>query len=319
MKEAKLTEEAEAIQKKILSLKEAVGNVVFGQEELIQRCLIALLAEGHLLLEGNPGLAKTLAAKTFASCLSATYQRVQFTPDLLPQDLIGTEVYNPQERTFSIKKGPIFTEILLGDEINRAPPKVQSALLEVMAEKQVTIGTDCTTLGSLFMVIATQNPLEQEGTYPLPEAQVDRFLMKLLLTYPSEEEEKRIMEVYSKKPTIKQATPLSKTEIEEARSVVQSIYIDPLVQDYILRLVRKTREKNQRLNFGASPRASIALMKVSRAFAFLEGRSYVTPHDVKLLAKEVLRHRVQPSYEAEAEEMGVDTILDELIEQVAVP
>lgn len=304
-----------------------IGKVIIGQEEMINRMFIALLANGHVLLEGLPGLAKTLAVNTLAKVVKCDFKRIQFTPDLLPADLIGTSVYNPKEGTFSIKKGPIFTNILLADEINRAPAKVQAALLEVMQERQVTISGKTFKAGSPYLVLATQNPIEQEGTYPLPEAQTDRFMLKVRVDYPDMEEEKEMikrMATLGKKP---QAEPvLSADEIIATRKIVNAIYIDEKIIDYILRLVFATRNPRDYdvdieglLMYGASPRASIALKIASQAHAFMSGRAYVTPHDVKQIAKDVLRHRLRRSYEAEAENIQPDDIIDRILIKVIVP
>ncbi len=304
--------------------EEEMAKVIVGQKELLNRLLIALLADGHLLLEGLPGLAKTLAVNTLAKTINAQFKRIQFTPDLLPADLIGTSIYNPKEGTFSVNKGPIFTQILLADEINRAPAKVQSALLEVMQERQVTISGETFKAPSPYLVLATQNPIEQEGTYPLPEAQTDRFMMKVKIDYPTKEEEKKIIERMSslqKKPTVSQT--LSTEEILNARKLVDQIYIDPKVVDYILSIIEITRNPPSDLKplifYGASPRASIALIQASKALAFLEGRAFVTPNDVKQLAADILRHRIKRTYEAEAEEISPDQLILKIIEKVKVP
>ena len=305
-------------------LKQELGKVIVGQKELIDSLLIALLADGHLLLEGLPGLAKTLSVLTLAKAIKCDFKRIQFTPDLLPADLIGTQIYNPKEGSFSISKGPIFTQILLADEINRAPAKVQSALLEVMQEKQVTIAGETFQAGSPYLVLATQNPIEQEGTYPLPEAQTDRFMMKVKIGYPTRDEEKEIlsrMATLGKKP---EASPvITADEILAARKIVDKIYIDPKVVGFILDIVEATRDENGKLKgllqYGASPRASIALIQASKAFAFLDGRAFVTPHDVKSVAFGVLRHRLRRSYEAEAEEITTDDIINRIFTEVLVP
>lgn len=304
--------------------QEEIAKVIVGQKDMVDKLMIGLLADGHILLEGLPGLAKTLAVSTLANAVSLDFKRVQFTPDLLPADLIGTTIYNPKEGTFSVNKGPIFTQILLADEINRAPAKVQSALLEVMQEKQVTIGKETFKAESPYFVLATQNPIEQEGTYPLPEAQTDRFMMKVKIDYPSKEEEKEILSRMSsleKKP--KAAAVLSGDAILEARKIVDKIYIDPKVVDYILAIVEITRNPPPDLKdlilYGASPRASLAFVKASKALAFLSGRSFVTPNDVKSLAKDILRHRIKLSYEAEAEDLTADDIVQKLIDRIKVP
>lgn len=303
-----------------------IGKVIVGQRYVLERMLVGLLADGHILLEGVPGLAKTLAVKTIADTIDAKFQRIQFTPDLLPSDLIGTLVYNPKSGDFSIKKGPIFANIILADEINRAPAKVQSALLEAMQEKQVTIGDTTYPLPSPFLVLATQNPIEQEGTYPLPEAQVDRFMLKLSITYPSREEERAILE---KKSGVEEKVNALVTpqRIEEIRTVVREIYMDEKIKGYILDLVFATRNPDQfnlkemksLISYGASPRATIALAMASKAYAFLKGRGYVTPEDVKSIGPDVLRHRIIPSFEAEAENKTSDHLLHQVFDIVAVP
>lgn len=326
-----MTTQVEALKPQVLDkvkafkrTEEEISKVIVGQKELINRLMIALLADGHLLLEGLPGLAKTLAVNTLAKTISAQFKRIQFTPDLLPADLLGTSIYNPKEGTFSINKGPIFTQILLADEINRAPAKVQSALLEVMQERQVTIAGETFKAPSPYLVLATQNPIEQEGTYPLPEAQTDRFMMKIKIDYPTKNEEREIlarMSSLEKKPSV--SATLTTDEILEARKIVDQIYIDPAVVDYILSIVDLTRNPPSDLKtlilYGASPRASIALIQASKAFAFLEGRAFVTPNDVKLIAYDVLRHRIKRTYEAEAEEISPDDLITKLIEKVKVP
>lgn len=319
-----LASEVKTASRKLQKVRDEIGTVIVGQRDLVESLLIALLADGHVLLEGLPGLAKTLAVTTLAKTIDCDFSRVQFTPDLLPADLVGTMIYNPKEGTFSVSKGPVFTQILLADEINRAPAKVQSALLEVMQERQVTIGKETFKAESPYLVLATQNPIEQEGTYPLPEAQTDRFMMKVKIDYPTKEEEKEIlsrMATLGKKP---EAKPVMKgEEILEIRKIVDRIYIDPKVVDFILELVEKTRRPEGKLEgliqYGASPRASIALVQASKAKAFLEGRSFVTPEDVKNVAKSVLRHRIRRTYEAEAEEISSDQIIDKLFNQVLVP
>lgn len=320
MPEFGLSEEAEEIRKKFLNLKKVLGQVVIGQENLLSKLLVALLAEGHVLLEGNPGLAKTLAVKTLSNAIDAEYKRIQFTPDLLPQDLLGTEIYIAEDKKFKTILGPIFTEILLADEINRAPPKVQSALLEVMGEKQVTLGTEKRPFGDLFWVLGTQNPLEQEGTYPLPEAQLDRFMMKILIGYPDKAEELQIMELYSNplnNPQIQKVMKVS--DVVEARKLSRKIFVDQKVREYILAIVEKTRQKKRLLDYGASPRASLAFMAIGRANAFMMGRAYVTPQDIKMHAHDILRHRIRPSYEAQAEDLNTDHIIDDILKETPVP
>lgn len=309
------------------AIREEINKVLVGQNYLIDRLLIALLADGHVLLEGLPGLAKTLAITTLAKVIGCEFKRIQFTPDLLPADLIGTSIYNPKEGTFSVKKGPIFTNLVLGDEINRAPAKVQSALLEVMAEKQVTINSETFKAPNPFLVLATQNPVEQEGTYPLPEAQTDRFMLKVIVGYPNKAEEKEIvrrMARLSNKPTVKQI--VTSEELLKAQKILDDIYIDEKVTDYILDVVFATREPKEfgldieeLIDYGASPRASIALTMASKAHAFLSGRGFVTPHDVKKMGHDVLRHRIRLSYEAEAQELSTDDILNRIFDTLFVP
>ena len=303
-------------------------KVIVGQRYMIDRLLVGLLADGHVLLEGVPGLAKTLTVSSLAQVISTDFQRLQFTPDLLPADLIGTLIYNQKEAEFTVKKGPIFANIILADEINRSPAKVQSALLEAMQELQVTIGDTTYPLDEPFLVLATQNPVEQEGTYPLPEAQVDRFMMKINIDYPSEKEELEIMRRMAKTGKKKTLKPIITPEkILEARQVVNEIYIDEKVEQYIIDLVFATRNpSNYRLdklteliNFGASPRASINLNLAARARAFMEHRAYVTPEDVRTIAKDVMRHRIIPTFEAEAENITTEDLIDEIMGTVQVP
>ena len=301
-------------------------KVMVGQDYLLERMLIGLIANGHILVEGVPGLAKTTAVKTLAQTIHTSFQRIQFTPDLLPADLIGTQVYLPKSGEFSIKKGPVFTNILLADEINRAPAKVQSALLECMQERQVTIGDTTFPLAEPFLVMATQNPIEQEGTYPLPEAQVDRFMLKLKVIYPSKAEEKEIMKRIAGR-TLEIIQPVATPEeILAIRKVVDQIYIDEKLQDYIVEVVFATREPKvfgidmeHLIHFGASPRASIYLNQAARAYAFLQGRGYVTPQDIKSIGRDVLRHRIIVSYEAEAENLTTDDIITKIFDNIEVP
>lgn len=303
-----------------------VNRIIVGQKNMIERMLIGLLCDGHLLLEGVPGLAKTTAVKTLASTINASFQRIQFTPDLLPADIIGTQIYFPNEGAFRIRKGPIFHNIILVDEINRAPAKVQSALLEAMQEKQVTIGEKTLRLDEPFLVMATQNPIEQEGTYPLPEAQVDRFMLKIKIDYPSAEEEKEIMyRAYSGNEQYIQKT-INISDIAALRRIIGSIHMEESIYNYIVNICRATRfpedfdpELARMIAYGASPRASIHLGMASRAHAFLRGRAYVTPHDVKSVAPEVLRHRIIVSYEAEAEGRDVDDIIYTILSKIEVP
>ncbi|KAF3363237.1 putative protein YeaC [Chlamydiales bacterium STE3] len=322
-----LTVEVQKANLDFKKVQEEMSKVIVGQKELIQSLLIALLADGHLLLEGLPGLAKTLAVTTLSKITQCQFKRIQFTPDLLPADLIGTSIYNPKDASFAISQGPIFTNILLADEINRAPAKVQSALLEVMQERQVTISGQTFKIDEPYLVLATQNPIEHEGTYPLPEAQMDRFMMKIKIDYPSKEEEREIiakMATLEKKPTVNSI--LTTKQILEARQVVNSIYIDPKIIDYILDIVFATRypEKyglamKELIFYGASPRASIALVIAAKAHAFLSNRGYVTPHDVKKVAYSVLRHRIKRTYEAEAEDVSAEKMLDRIFNQLVVP
>jgi MoxR-like ATPase len=308
-------------------LREEVGNVIVGQRYLIDRLLVGLLANGHVLLEGVPGLAKTTAVKTLAQAIHASFRRIQFTPDLLPADLVGTLIYNPREGGFTTKKGPIFAQLVLADEINRAPAKVQSALLEAMQEHQVTIGDETHPLPEPFLVLATQNPIEQEGTYPLPEAQVDRFMLKLRVGYPSREEERQILDRMAVTHAEPGAKPVvAPEEILAARDLVDEIYVDDKIKDYVVSLVFATRDPagasldlGPLIQYGASPRATLALTLAAKANAFLNGRGYVTPQDVKTIGPDVLRHRIIVSYEAEAEEIDSDEIVRRVFDGVPVP
>ena len=308
-------------------LREEIATVIVGQRVLVDRLLIGLLTNGHVLLEGVPGLAKTLAVKTLAQAIQASFRRVQFTPDLLPADLIGTLVYNPREGSFTTKRGPIFAQLVLADEINRAPAKVQSALLEAMQEHQVTIGDETHPLPDPFLVLATQNPIEQEGTYPLPEAQVDRFMLKLRVEYPSREEERQILDRMATTANHRPANPVVTTaDIIAARALVDQVYVDDKVRDYIVSIVFATREPKTfsldlgpLVEYGASPRATLCLTLAARAHAFLQARGYVTPQDVKAIAPDVLRHRVIVSYEAEAEEVDADEVVRRVLDGVPVP
>ena len=311
----------------VSTLKSEIGKVIVGQDYMIDRLILGLLANGHILLEGVPGLAKTLSVKTLASALDTEFQRIQFTPDLLPADIIGTQIYSPKDGTFSTQKGPVFSNIILADEINRAPAKVQSALLEAMQERQVTISGETFHLPDPFLVLATENPIEQEGTYPLPEAQVDRFMLKLSVTYPTIEEERRILDMMSVTRETKLVPPTIKVEqIQQAREVVDEVYLDEKIKDYVLSIVFATREPHKYniqigpyLRYGASPRATIFLTLCARAHAFMQGRGYVTPQDVKSIAPDVLRHRVLPSYEAEAEELTADHLVARILNELPVP
>jgi MoxR-like ATPase len=304
-----------------------IGKVIIGQTYLVERLVIGLLANGHVLLEGVPGLAKTLSVKSLANCLNVKFSRLQFTPDMLPADVVGTQIYNPQSGAFTTRRGPIFANLVLADEINRAPAKVQSALLEAMQEKQVTIGDQTFKLEEPFLVLATQNPIEQEGTYPLPEAQVDRFMLKLKIGYPSRAEERQILETMARTS----GTPVTTTVVEpkqilHARQVINDIYMDDKVKDYIVDLVCATRNPDEYkiqakefIQLGASPRATIYLTLAAKAYAFLKGRGYVTPQDVKSIGMDVLRHRVAITYEAEAEEKTSETIVQKIFDELPVP
>ena len=304
-----------------------VGKVIVGQKYLIDRLLVGLLADGHLLLEGVPGLAKTLAVKTLSAAIQTDFQRIQFTPDLLPADVVGTLIYNPKDGEFRIKKGPVFANLILADEINRAPAKVQSALLEAMQERQVTIGDQTFKLPEPFLVLATQNPIEQEGTYPLPEAQLDRFMLKLSIGYPTKVEEREIMDrmAQTAKPLTVQPV-VTPDQILKARQTVDLIYMDDKIKNYIVDLVFATRDPQSYkieiadlIQYGASPRATIYLAMAAKAYAFLQGRGYVTPQDVKTIGMDVLRHRVIVSYEAEAEELTSESVIKRIFDEVPVP
>lgn len=312
----------------VAPLQKEIARIVVGQKALVDGLLIGLLTNGHILLEGVPGLAKTLTVKTLAQSIRTGFQRIQFTPDLLPADLIGTLIYNPRTGEFSTKKGPLFSNLILADEINRAPAKVQSALLEAMQERQVTIGDQTFKLPDPFLVLATQNPLEQEGTYSLPEAQLDRFMLKLKVGYPSRAEERQILDLMgTSSPKLEAEAILDPKDVLEARTLVNAIFVDDRVKDYIVDLVYATREPETygvkglggMLRYGASPRATIALTLASKAHAFLAGRGYVTPQDVKTVAHDVLRHRILVSYEAEAEEMTSEAIITKLLQHLPVP
>ncbi len=310
----------------VRALVSEVHRVIVGQKHMVERLLVGLLTRGHILLEGVPGLAKTLAVKTLSSAINTRFQRIQFTPDLLPADLIGTMIFNPREGSFTPKKGPIFTNILLADEINRAPAKVQSALLEAMQERQVTIGDATYPLDEPFLVLATQNPIEQEGTYPLPEAQIDRFMLKLKIEYPDIKEERQILDLMARDETIQVRKVVVPEDILRVREVVKDIYMDERIKDYIVHLVFATRRpQDYRLDvkdliqFGASPRATIYLAQASRAHAFIKGRGYVTPEDIKAVGLDVLRHRIILSYEAEAEEVTSEQIISRVFDAVQVP
>ena len=324
----KINEKIEKQSKFVEIIKNSIGDVIVGQNELIDKILIGVLSKGHLLLEGVPGLAKTLTVNVFARAIETNFQRIQFTPDMLPADLLGTLIFNQKLGKFETRKGPIFSNIILADEINRAPSKVQSALLECMQEKQVTISEDTFTLESPFVVIATQNPLEQEGTYPLPEAQLDRFMMKLKVDYPSKKEEKEILNRAAKTSKVEDVKKTVKTKnIIDAQKLIDEIYVDEKVEEYVLDLVFATRQpKNyglddlsQLIKIGASPRASINLILAAKAKAFIERRGYVIPEDVRYIGKDVLCHRLSLTYEAEAEELLEEDIVQRLFETIEIP
>jgi MoxR-like ATPase len=308
-------------------LRDELGRVIVGQRYMVDRMIVGLLANGHILLEGVPGLAKTLTVKTLAATIQADFRRIQFTPDLLPADIIGTQIYNQREASFDVKKGPVFAHIVLADEINRSPAKVQSALLEAMQEKQVTIADQTYPLPSPFIVFATQNPIDQEGTYPLPEAQVDRFLMKLSIEYPDMEQEKQILRAMGRsQPNVDVRAVISPDTILASRQLLDEIYMDEKICDYIVKIVFATRKPSNFglsmdnfIEFGASPRATISLAMASRAWAFLQGRGYVTPQDVKSIAMDVLRHRIAVTYEAEAENIRSESIVSKILNTVPVP
>ena len=320
----------EQVEREALFLRDVlveVNEVIVGQETLVERVLIALLADGHILLEGVPGLAKTLAVKTVAQAIQADFSRLQFTPDLLPADLIGTQIYNPRTSEFTVHRGPIFGNIILADEINRAPAKVQSALLEAMQERQITIGDATYRLDDLFLVLATQNPIEQEGTYPLPEAQVDRFMLKTIVDYPAPAEERQIIDRMTGDPLPPVKPVIERAQLLHARDVVRRIYVDDKIKNYVLSLVLATRhpgnnglsELRPYISFGASPRAGIYLVSAARAHAFIRGRGFVTPEDIKQVAPDVLRHRVIISYEAEAENVTSADIVQRILDYAEVP
>jgi MoxR-like ATPase len=324
---AKLNDKISEESSFVTLLKNEVGKVIVGQTRMIDRLLVGLLTRGHLLLEGVPGLAKTLAISTLAKAIDTGFRRIQFTPDLLPADLVGTLVYNQKSGEFVAKKGPLFSNIILADEINRAPAKVQSALLEAMQERQVTIGDTTYPLAEPFLVLATQNPIEQEGTYPLPEAQIDRFMLKLKIVYPSREEEKQILQRMATGvlPEVRKVVTVDK--ILSARAIVNEIYMDPKVEDYIVNLVFASREpagvgladQKDLIAWGASPRATLFLTQAARAHAFIRGRGYVTPEDVKSIGMDVLRHRIIVTYEAEAENITAEDIVQKIFDRVEVP
>jgi MoxR-like ATPase len=324
----RLTEDVTKFQARFAALKAEVGKVLVGQDEMLHRLLLGLLAGGHVLLEGVPGLAKTLVVRTLASAIDGTFSRIQFTPDMLPGDVVGTQIYNPREGSYSIKRGPVFGNFILADEINRAPAKVQSALLEAMQERQVTLGDQTLSLAEPFLVLATQNPIEQEGTYPLPEAQLDRFMLKIKVGYPSREDEVKILDRMagsSAEPTASKV--MTCDEILAARDVTRQIFVDDKVKRYAVDVVAATRDPKAAglpalatlIDNGASPRASIALVKVAKAQALLSGRNYASPHDVKTIAHDVLRHRILVSYEAEAQGKTTDHVVAQILETLLVP
>ncbi len=311
----------------LVRVRSEVHHVIVGQDTLIDRLLIGLLCDGHVLVEGVPGLAKTLTISCLASTLQLDFVRLQFTPDLLPADLIGTEVFVPSDGYFSVRKGPVFSNFVLADEVNRAPAKVQSALLEAMQERQVSIGGTTFPLERPFLVMATQNPIEQEGTYPLPEAQLDRFLLKVCVDYPSRQEEREILEMSMKMTSATVRPVATASDLEAARGAVEDVFVDDVLKDYIVQLVQATRrpgayrmsELQSLIAYGASPRATISLAQAARAHAFIDGRGYSTPDDVKALAHDVLRHRIVTTYEADAQELTADDLIDRVLEGVEVP
>ncbi len=317
----------EAVRRSLDPFFDAVSSVVVGQKALVERLTIALLTDGHVLIEGLPGLAKTLAARTVARALRLEYRRIQFTPDLLPADVVGTQIYNPRTGEFSVKRGPVFANVVLADEINRAPAKVQSALLEAMQERRVTIGDETFALPKPFFVLATQNPIEQEGTYPLPEAQVDRFMMKVLMDYPSAAEELAVLDRMGGVDAVTEVEPVIEPQVlAEARAAVDATFVDDKVKKYLVDVVRATRTPAEYgidiaglLQIGASPRATLSLVRAAKGRAFLDGRGYVVPDDVKRMAPDVLRHRVLLSYEAEAEELKADAIVRKILDGLPVP
>jgi MoxR-like ATPase len=320
----------EAVKEKgtwVADLRREIGTVIIGQHYLVDRLLVGLLANGHVLLEGVPGLAKTLSIRTLGQAINAQFSRIQFTPDLLPADIVGTLIYNPSEGVFFTKKGPVFANLVLADEINRAPAKVQSALLEAMQERQVTLGDTTYPLPEPFLVLATENPIDQEGTYPLPEAQVDRFMLKLKVGYPTREEERLILDTMASTRAVQPVKPVIEPEsILESRRIIDTLYVDDKIKDYIVSLVFATRKPSDfnldldpYVRFGGSPRATIALTLAAKAWAFMQGRGYVTPQDVKSIGMDVLRHRVIVSYEAEAEEIDSEQIIQAIFDKLPVP
>ncbi|HCL30660.1 MAG TPA: ATPase [Candidatus Latescibacteria bacterium] len=328
MTAAQIGDEVNILQERFNAPKAEVGKVIVGQDALLHRLLLGLLAEGHVLIEGVPGLAKTLAISTLADTLDVKFSRIQFTPDMLPGDITGTQIFNPKDGTYSVKRGPVFGNLVLADEINRAPAKVQAALLQAMQERQVTLGDETMDLEEPFLVLATQNPIEQEGTYPLPEAQLDRFMLKVIITYPSKEDEIKVLDRMAGAVAVPKASKvMSPAEILAAREVVRQIFVDDKVKRYVVELVSATRdpiaagmtELENLIENGASVRASINLIKVAKANALLEGRSYISPHDVKSIANDVLRHRILVTYEAEAEGKSSDDVINIILDNVQVP
>jgi MoxR-like ATPase len=323
----RLEPEVERCNEELEAVRREVGRVIVGQSYMIDRLLLALIADGHILIEGIPGLAKTTAVKTLARVVESGFARIQFTPDLLPADLVGTEIYRPQSQDFVVKTGPIFANLVLADEINRAPAKVQSALLEAMQERQVTIGEETLALPSPFLVLATQNPIELEGTYPLPEAQVDRFMLKLRVGYPDREEEKAILRLMATGVPPEAQPVLDTAAVAQMRELADQIYLDPKLEDYIVDIVFATREPgacglddlSKLIDYGASPRASIYLARASRVLAMMQGRTFVTPQDVKTIGPDVLRHRVLISYEAEAQGLDSDRLVGQIFSRIDVP
>jgi len=324
----RLTEDVTKFQARFATLKAEVGKVLVGQDEMLHRLILGMLAGGHVLLEGVPGLAKTLVIRTLAEAVDGTFSRIQFTPDMLPGDVVGTQIFNPREGSYTVRKGPVFGNLILADEINRAPAKVQSALLEAMQEKQVTLGDQTFRLADPFLVLATQNPIEQEGTYPLPEAQLDRFMLKIKVGYPTRDDEVKIIDRMAGAGAEPSASKVMTTdEILAAREVTRQVFVDDKVKRYAVDLVAATRDPKASnlgnlaplIDNGASPRASIALIKVAKAQALLSGRSYISPHDVKTIAHDVLRHRILVSYEAEAQGKTTDHVIAQILENVPVP
>ena len=309
------------------SLQAEIRKAIVGQDRLVERTLVGLLADGHILLEGVPGLAKTLLVKTIGQAIQAGFSRIQFTPDLLPADLIGTRIYNPRTGEFSVQKGPVFSNLVLADEVNRAPAKVQSALLEAMQEDQVTIGDETFPLEAPFLVLATQNPIEQEGTYPLPEAQVDRFMMKLVVDYPQYSEEREMIGRFTVGAAVEVQPVVDSEYVLNARDIVRRVHVDEKIQDYVLSIVVATRDPSvaglddlgNLISYGASPRAGLFLIAASRAYAFLRGRGYVTPDDIKQVAQDVLRHRIITTFEAQAQEVTSEQIVQRILDNVEIP